>query len=423
MLTTFLAAAAIGMSAADDTVTLKLVSEGAMAKIGYYAPQRVELKAEKPAGVKKTPEGLSAPAYGVITIAGEGKTEFLVLADEPADKPYRLWVDSNANGDFTDDAPAKWEGKEQGEGADKRTMYSGSAKLDLGTAAAPYPVQLSFYRFDKNDARRAALKGVILYYRDYAVEGEMSLGGKAYKVMLNDDMATGDFRGTEITDANRERGGSGVKFMIDVNGNGKYDRRGEVFDVREAFNIGGTTYELKDVARNGLSFKLAKSDKKVEEVALAPDHTVGKKILGFIAKSTEGKDVKFPEDYKGKVVMIDFWATWCGPCMAEVPGLVKVYNKYHDKGFEVLGVSLDNEKTVEKLKPVTTEKGMTWTQVCDGKGWKADIAQKYVVEGIPACWLVDGDTGTILATENDLRGEKLEATIEAALAKKKSGSN
>jgi len=422
MLIAFLAAAAVGMSVADDTVTLKLMSEGAMAKIGYYAPQRIDLKAEKPAAVKTMPEGLSAPAWGVIKIAGEKTSEYLVLADEPADKPFRLWVDSNGNGDLTDDSPAKWEGKEQGEGENKRTMYSGSAMVDLGAGAAAHPVNLSFYRFDKNDPRRAELKDVIMYYRDYAAEGEATLGGKKYAVLLNDDMATGDFRGKELTPETEERG-SGINLMIDVNGNGKFDKRGEVFDVRKPFNIGGTTYELADIARNGLTFKVAKSSKHVEEVAMAPDHQVGKKIMGFAAKSTDGKPVKFPEDYKGKVVMLDFWATWCGPCIAEVPGLVKVYNKFHGQGFEVLGISLDNEKSIEKLRPMTTEKGMTWTQVCDGKGWKAEIAQKYVVEGIPACWLVDGDTGLIIATENDLRGEKLEATVAAALAKKKAGTN
>jgi len=76
-----------------------------------------------------------------------------------------------------------------------------------------------------------------------------------------------------------------------------------------------------------------------------------------------------------------------------------------------------------KLEPVTKEKGMTWTQVADGKGWDAVIAKMYVVDSIPACWLVDGDTGEILAEENALRGDRLQPTLEKHLAaKKKAGS-
>jgi Thioredoxin-like len=104
--------------------------------------------------------------------------------------------------------------------------------------------------------------------------------------------------------------------------------------------------------------------------------------------------------------------------MGEVPGLVKEYNELHPKGFEILGISLDQPNAGDKVKSVTAEKGMTWPQVYDGKYWKAEIADLYGINSIPAAFLVDGDTGEVLANGNSLRGDQLSATVKAALEKK-----
>jgi thiol-disulfide isomerase/thioredoxin len=246
--------------------------------------------------------------------------------------------------------------------------------------------------------------------------------------MLLDQLATGDFRGKDPgpeaapkADDDTPPRTSGVTLMIDTNGDGKFQGAGESFDVRRPFNIGGTTYEVSDMTPLGSSFKIVKSSKTVAEVKerVVPDHAVGKPITAFEATDAEGKPVKFPSDFKGKIVMLDFWATWCGPCMGEVPGLVTAYNAHHKEGFEILGISLDNAQTKEKMKPVAADKGMTWRQVMDGKGWKAEIAQLYGINSIPAAFLVDGDTGKVLASGDAMRGEELEKTLARALAKKK----
>jgi thiol-disulfide isomerase/thioredoxin len=126
-------------------------------------------------------------------------------------------------------------------------------------------------------------------------------------------------------------------------------------------------------------------------------------------KDLDGKALSLA-DYKGKVVLIDFWATWCGPCRGEIPNVVAAYKKWHDKGFEVLGISLDKEGDETKLRDFMKEHEMPWRQYFDGKHWQNEIAQLYKVHGIPHTILVGRD-GKIVKT--GVRGE----TVEKSLAK------
>ncbi len=116
--------------------------------------------------------------------------------------------------------------------------------------------------------------------------------------------------------------------------------------------------------------------------------------------------------FKGRVVLVDFWATWCGPCMEEMPNVIATYKKYHDQGFEIVGVSLDKDK--DTLTTLLKDKGMTWPQYFDGLFWDNKLAVQYGVHAIPANYLLDG-TGKILGKE--LRGPELDQAVAAALKK------
>ena len=136
---------------------------------------------------------------------------------------------------------------------------------------------------------------------------------------------------------------------------------------------------------------------------------VGTVFPGFQETDVDGKPLSVASE-KGKVVLIDFWATWCGPCVQELPNVLKAYGQYHAKGFDIIGVSLDQDKA--KLASFTKEKQMTWPQYCDGKGWESKLATTYGITSIPATYLLGRD-GKIIG--KDLRGDALEAAVKAAL--------
>src|SRR6201995_3168355 len=129
---------------------------------------------------------------------------------------------------------------------------------------------------------------------------------------------------------------------------------------------------------------------------------VGKNAPDFSANDINGKPISL-SSLKGNYVLLDFWASWCVPCRQENPNIVKAYHKFHNKGFDIFGVSLDDSRT-EWLEAIKKD-GLNWTQVSDLKGWKTDAAALYGIKGIPMNYLIDKN-GIIVA--KGLRGKDLE---------------
>lgn len=135
---------------------------------------------------------------------------------------------------------------------------------------------------------------------------------------------------------------------------------------------------------------------------------IGNAAPTFTQNDSNGNPVSL-KDFRGKYVLIDFWASWCVPCRAENPNVIKAYNKYKDENFTVLGVSLDSQSAREDWLKAVKNDGLIWTQVSDLKGWKNEVAVKYAVHSIPQNILVDPQ-GIIIA--KNLRGEALEKKLD-----------
>jgi len=140
---------------------------------------------------------------------------------------------------------------------------------------------------------------------------------------------------------------------------------------------------------------------------------IGSPAIPLAATSYQGRKIRFPEAYKGKVVLLDFWAAWCNPCRMEMPNVIKTYGELHKKGFEVIGVSLDNER--EKFEGYVRDNKLEWPQLYDGKYWNSEYAKLYAVNSIPATFLID-KKGVI--RYKNVRGDALREAVLTLLAEK-----
>jgi len=152
---------------------------------------------------------------------------------------------------------------------------------------------------------------------------------------------------------------------------------------------------------------------QIERIGILEKLRIGMPAIDFETRGFDGKRIAL-RDFRGKVVLLDFWATWCAPCRREIPNVLGIYRDFHGKGFEIIGISLDQDKS--KLKEYLKANGITWPQVFDGKGWDNSIGRMYGIMSIPTTYLLDRE-GRI--RYKNVRGESLRKAVAELIGEKK----
>jgi peroxiredoxin len=400
---------AILLLSAQQSGVLSLEDTGAVtARLGYM-PVQIQLSDKKPSKVTKEPTYRATPQYAIIKVGNGPKSDHVIALDEPKDQDWKIYIDFNNNGNLTDDGTGAWNTKRDGD----RPMYGvlpvnfrasyGTATKETGFANCT----IGFYRFVREGANP------LLCYRQSARTGEVAIDGVKHKVRLveNDGDALYNKPVAKVEDAGKTRP---VWLQIDTKDDGTY-ASGSI-DARAPFQLGEKVYEAK-ISDDGSKLEIKPTKKPVLE--LTPKRPESKPLLkegtqapDFVAEKWGGGNLKL-SDYRGQVVILDFWATWCGPCQKSMPHVEQVYKAVKDQGVAVLAVCVwDDKKPYEAWIPANKDK-YTFQFAFDPAGRdssKSIAGTKFNVSGIPTTYIIDKE-GKVAAAivgydDNDKRVEE-----------------
>lgn len=355
--------------------------------------------------------GASAPLYGVLRHASpDGALGIAVF--EVGDGSERVILDLNDNEDFTDDPVHEWEGNYGGTAQDSRQLPALKLSLEIPCAGGEsVPIEVILGRYDAARAPERFTLGLsngIVFTIDSYRLGTVELGGRQLSVAIVPTSVApeGPFAF------------SGAALVIDLDQDG--DLNGHPFKSRERFRLGAPFvigkqgYKVTGTSCNGRRLEIKPIPAELAVTRHPPGFATGPapgdQAPDFALASIEGDTVRL-SDYRGKVVLLDFWATWCFPCRMELPFVRRAYDRYHEEGFEIIGVSLDKGPT--EVQAYTKVSSMPWPQILQARGVLTPLKQAYGVRSIPAAFLIDRD-GRIAATH--LRGERLIETVGRLIA-------
>jgi thiol-disulfide isomerase/thioredoxin len=213
--------------------------------------------------------------------------------------------------------------------------------------------------------------------------------GRGYLFLVGGAVRAGEFRGRRIAlvdgDLDGVFGTKGDFLAVDVDGDGKIYAEPdghERFSLNEPFTLGGESFRA-EVPPDGRSLRISSAAYTPPKVPLIP----GSPAPNFTFREFRTGENLSLASFRGKVVLLDFWATWCPPCMASLPGLLELYREFHAQGFEIVGVSLD--ESAEDLRRVIASYGIPWPIAFEGKRWDNSLANLWRVYQIPTAYLLD----------------------------------
>jgi thiol-disulfide isomerase/thioredoxin len=369
----------------------------AMSVVDYYIPVRITLKGTPDEHLTRMPNFASDnPRFGSIVLGNSQDSLYTVAVDESEDaEASRLYVDRNNNEDLTDDGDATWD-------EEKSTYRSKEALIDLAyeglVSPVPYPVV--FYRY------RHRLQDELIAYRNGYRVGQFFVDDSSYKVAIFDDDLNGRF--DEL-----DRGA----LLVDLNGDGSLDGSddsNEIYALNQPFVLGERVYRVSRISPPGDVVYFTRADTMLY---LREDLLAGMNAPSFRAYGIDGTIVDL-DDYRGKVVLLDFWATWCKPWQKELPALQNVYRKYQSRGLEIIGMNLDYD--LELVKTFLSENDIRWPQIANGRGWDMPLADLFKVSGIPKKLLIDRKG---IVRFKDLHSKNLEARVHDLLSESSNSAN
>jgi thiol-disulfide isomerase/thioredoxin len=355
--------------------------------VGFYRPVRVELTEDPPMKPKAEPKYASKPLYGVLRLGDAAENRFLVALDEPTSGEPKIHIDRDGSGDLTH-GPGDWQRNRGG------TSFLNNVAIDVPYTTGKIPYKFTFYRM------KARLPNTLLYYRSSGREGHVTLDGRRYRVLVLDDNADGRFDDLK----------SGTLF-IDLNQDDKLDTMpdsAECYKLDEPFNVRGNVWEVASLSADGLRIALRRSKASVPIKAYLE---VGYQAPAFTGRGLDGKPIDLKtEAAKGHYVLIDFWASWCGPCRGEFPNIRRAHAQYKDHGLTIVGVNLDSN--LDKAKDAASQAKLNYPHVFDGREWQSAVAQLYRVHSIPQVYLLDRNLKIV---GKNLRGPMLEKRLRELL--------
>lgn len=365
----------------------ELVMESdAMSVVNYYYPRRIKLQ-EQPVepGLKLPDLASSRPLFGTLVLGTGPDSLITLLLDEVDGNTSYLYVDSNNNEDLTDDGEPAWDTNERAYKM-KEVLIDVSYRKRDGILTVPYPV--TFYRYG-----RKLLDSIICYRNGYR-RGFVMLPDSAIKLAVFDDDLNGRFDEPDRS-----------ALVIDLDGDGVLEGESssdELFALNAPFVVGGQAFRIKGITPAGDYLTIVRVDSVVTpKTSLTEELTP----ISFRTLDMDGRIIDLT-DYRNRVVLIDFWATWCKPWEAELADLKRRYGRYNNQGFEIIGMNLDYQ--LDHLQEYLQENGITWPQIADGRGWDMSFVDFFNIKTLPRNFLLD-KTGVI--RYRDLRGKNLQSKI------------